>query len=197
MIHRSSRRAAAVQPWFQQRPRFALGVAVALFAAILTLRLLTGTPMDAYSMLYALPIALMAVAYGVRGGAVAGLVAIGLTVVWVVARDVSLTPTGWLSRCLPMLLLGVLLGEATDRARRAELEQLRLAKAALLHRKAIEINDSLIQDMAAAKWSLEAGQVEVGLLTLDQAITKAQGLVSSLIRAADMGERTEDLQTGR
>jgi hypothetical protein len=56
---------------------------------------------------------------------------------------------------VPTLFLGVLLGRATDRARRAEGERRRLERTAL-HRQAIEIDDSLVQRMAAAKWSFEA-----------------------------------------
>src|SRR6187402_663616 len=92
-------------PWFRRHPGLALTVAGILFAAVLSLRLSSGTPVDAYSMLYALPV---------------GVVAVGLTVLWAVTQDIPLTPTGWASRVMPLLLLGALLGHATDRARRAE-----------------------------------------------------------------------------
>jgi len=168
-------------------------VATVLFAAVLVLRLLTGSIEDAYSMLYVLPVALLAVEFGLRGGLPGGLVTVGLTVLWVVVDDVSLSPTGWLSRLVPPLLLGVLLGQATDRLRRAEREQRRLARAALLHRKAIEINDSLIQGMAVAKWSLESHRIDAGVQTLDRTIADAQEMVSELIRDAEMDRRSEDL----
>lgn len=190
-------RRSAVEPWFQQRPRVALAVAGGLFAAVLLVRLLVGTPTQALSMLYVLPVALMAVVFGTRGGVLAGLVGIGLTWVWVVVDGISLGPTGWFSRAFPLLLLGFLLGHATDRVRRAEAEQHRLARAALLHREAIEINDSLIQGMAAAKWSLEAGCLDAGLHTLEVTITSAQEHVSSLIRDAELGLRTERLGAPR
>lgn len=177
--------------WFRRRPRVALAVAGTLFAAVLALRLLSGTPVDAYSLLYALPVALVATTSGLRGGILAGVIAVGLTVLWAVLQDVSLTPTGWASRVLPLLLLGVLLGHATDRDRRAERERRRLQAAALLHREAIEINDSLVQGMAAARWSIEAGEVDRGVDILDRTIVQAQDLVSDLIRRADMGDRTE------
>ena len=170
-------------------------VAGILFAAVLSLRLSSGTPVDAYSMLYALPVALVATAFGLRAGTVAGVVAVGLTVLWAVTQDIPLTPTGWASRVMPLLLLGVLLGHATDRARRAESERRRLQAAALLHREAIEINDSLVQGMAAAKWSLETGHAETGTEILNQTIAQAHELVSGLIRRADMGTRTEPLHT--
>ncbi len=185
--------AAPRDPWFQQRPLLALATAGALFVAVLTLRLLVGQADDAYSMLYVLPVALVAAGFGLRAGVGAGLLAVLLIVVWALARDVSLTPLGWASRVTPMLLLGGLLGYATDRMRAAEAQRQQAQAAALLHREAIEINDSLVQGMAAAKWSLEAGQVEAGLETLDRTMEQAQELVSGLIRQARMGGRSEQL----
>ena len=191
--------------WFRDRPRWALAVVVALFGAVLLLRLTVGSPVDAYSLYYALPVALAASAFGFRGGLSGGLVAVGLIAVWVVADDVPLTPSGWVSRVLPLLLLGALLGRAVDRSQRAEEgrrhadEQRRSAEdelsraetAAMLHRQAIEINDTLIQELAGAKWAFEAGRSEAGLAALTNAMGNAQELVSDLIRRADMGRRTE------
>jgi hypothetical protein len=59
--------------------------------------------------------------------------------------------------------------------------------ALVRHRQAVEINDTLIQGMAAAKWALEVGQLESAAATLDQTIRLGQQLVSGLIRDADMG----------
>ncbi len=187
-------RAVAI-PWFRRNPALAAVVAAALFAAILVLRLAAGDAEDAYSMLYVLPVALLAVGFGLRGGLAGGLLSVGLMIIWVLARDVTLSPSGWLSRALPVILLGALLGQASDRLLRSEAERRSLAEAALLHRQAIEINDVIVQGMAAAKWSLEAGRVEAGLLTLDETLEQAQQLVSGLIREAGMDRRSEDLDT--
>src|SRR6187401_581759 len=92
-------------PWFRRHPGLALTVAGTMFAAVLSLRLSSGTPADAYSMLYALPVALVATAFGLRAGTVAGLLGVALVVLWVVVQDVSLSPTGWVSRAVPLLLL--------------------------------------------------------------------------------------------
>lgn len=179
--------------WFRQRPPVTWAAVAVLFAGIFALRMYSGTVEDAYSMLYVFPVALVAFAFGLRPGAAAGILAVVLIVVWAVARDVSLDPPGWASRILPILLLGILLGDASDRLRRNDAERRRLETAALLHRDAIEINDSLIQGMVAAKWSLEAADVETGLRTLNATITQAQELVSGLIRQAGMGGRAEQL----
>jgi glucose-6-phosphate-specific signal transduction histidine kinase len=124
-------------PWFRQRPLLVLAVAGVLYLAVFVLRIFAGDAEDAYSMLYVFPVALVATAFGARPGTLAGLLAVVLMVVWAVVRDVSLDPTGWLSRIVPVLLLGVLLGSAADRERRAEDERRRLEAAALLHREAI------------------------------------------------------------
>ena len=170
-----------------------LGVAGVLFAMVFVLRQSSGNVADAYSMFYTFPVALIATYFGMRAGAAAGLLAVVLVAVWAVGRHVSLDPGGWASRIVPLLMLGVLLGEATDRMRRTEDERHALEAAALLHREAIEINDSLVQGMAAAKWALEAGNVGAGLKMLDDTLKRAHDLVSDLIRRADMGDRAETL----
>jgi hypothetical protein len=185
--------AAPRDPWFRRHPSVALVVAGVLYVAILSLRLLAGRPADAYSMLYALPVTLVAITFGVRAGLAAGLTAVAFTVLWVVLQGVSLSLSGWASRAVPLLLLGVLLGDASDRLRRAGDAQRRLEAAALLHREAIEINDSLVQGLAAARWSLEAGREEAGLRILDVTIAQAHELVSDLIRRAGMGGHTEEV----
>jgi hypothetical protein len=180
-------------PWFQRRPRLAVAVIAALFLGVLTVRLLVDSTVDSYSMFYVLPVALAATAFGARGGGVTAVLAFALIVASAILRQVSHTPAGWATRVVPILVLGVLLGRSTDRLRDAEAERRRLEVAALLHREAIEINDSLVQRMTAAKWSLEAGQVEASLQALTVAVSEAQKLVSGLIRRAGMSERTEHM----
>jgi glucose-6-phosphate-specific signal transduction histidine kinase len=177
-------------PWFRQHPSIALAVAGLLFVWVLLLRVFAGDPVDASTLLFTLPVALVAVAFGLRAGVIAGALAVVLIVVWVVTTDTALSPVGWISRLVPEILLGLLLGHASDRLRRADDEQRRLESAALLYREAIEINDSLVQGMAAARWALEAGRTEAGLKTLEDTIGQAQELVSDLIKQAGMAGRT-------
>lgn len=178
-------------PWFRQHPVMALVVAGGLFGAVLLLTLTAGTPEDDYFWLYVFPVALIAVTFGLRAGATAGLSAVALVIVWAVLRHVTLTTTGWTARVAPMLVLSLLLGRAADRLRRAGAERRRLEAAALLHHEAIEINDSLVQGIAAARWSFEAGQVDMGLKILDQTLSQAHELVSDLIRRAGMSSHSE------
>ncbi|GAA2806777.1 hypothetical protein [Kribbella solani] len=177
-------------PWFRLHPRTALAVAIALSAGVLSLTVFTGKPGDDYFFLYVFPVALIAITFGSRAGTVAGLSAVALVIGWVALRDVSLSAGGWGARVVPLVMLGLLLGRASDRQRQAEAERRQLEAGALLHQEAIEINDSLVQGMAAARWSLEAGQLEAGLKILDATLGEAQELVSDLIRRAGMSRHS-------
>lgn len=173
-------------PWFQRWPRASTTVAVLLYAGIFALRMTTGDATDATTMFFALPIALLAVTFGLVAGLVGGLVAVGLTVIWTVTEQVTLSPIGWATRVLPMLLLGVLLGQAADRVRRSEAERARLDQAARWHRQAVEINDSIVQALAVAKWSLEAGNIDSALQILTETLEQAHTMVSQLLREAGL-----------
>ncbi len=175
------------QPWFRTHPRWAGGVIVSLFAAVLAARFLAGdTAGDAVSLLYALPVALAAVAFGRRAGIGAGLLAVVFVLVWVTARDADLSWLGWVARVVPLLLLGARLGDAAERLDHAEQRRRELEAAAQRHRDAAEISDSLIQGMTATRWALEAGRYDVGLSTLEDTIAKGNRLVSDLLRGADL-----------
>ena len=174
-------------PWFRDRPREAIVVSVLLFGAVLAVRLLDHVASDAISMLYTLPVALVALAFGRSAGMAAGVVALALVGVWVLVEGVDLTVLGWISRGVPLVLLGALLGDASDRLTRAEEHRLALEASAQRHRDATEVNDTLVQGMAAAKWALESGRLESGLQTLNDTLRQGHQLVSELLREGDMG----------
>jgi hypothetical protein len=180
-------RAAEAGPWFRARPRAALAVSVALFGAVFVLRLADDTASDAVSMLYTLPVALVALAFGRAAGLAAGATAVLLVVVWVAVDDQTLSVLGWVSRAVPLVLLGGLLGDASDRLSRAERRRLALETDAQRQRDATEVNDTLVQGMAAAKWALESGRHDAGLRTLDETLRLGHQLVSELLRQGDMG----------
>jgi hypothetical protein len=174
-------------PWFRSRPRAALAVAALLFTLVLAVRFSVEDPVEAISMLYVLPVALVALAFGRRAGLAAGLMALGLVAFWVLVVGADLSVIGWVARLVPFVVLGYLLGDASDRLEAAEARRAALEAAAQRHRDATEVNDTLIQGMAAAKWALEAGRTEAGLRTLEETIALGHQLVSELLRDADMG----------
>lgn len=173
-------------PWFLRRPRTTVAIAVTMYAAVLAAQLVVGNPADDMYLLFTLPIALLAVAFGMRAGVLAGLAGVVLIVAWVHISEVELSGIGWASRISPMLLLGYLLGDAVDRLRRAESEQRRLKEAARRQRDAIEINDTIVQGLSAAKWALETGDLDHGLTVVSDTLTLGHRLVSELIRDAGM-----------
>ena len=177
----------SIAPWFRDRPGWTLAVATTLFATVFAVRLLYGGPADAIALLFTLPIALVALAFGRRAGIVAGVLGVTLVVAWALLRGVDLSALGWASRILPLVLLGFLLGDAADRLEAADARERALEAAAQRHRDATEVNDTLVQGMAAAKWALEAGRQEAGLKTLSDTLALGHELVSKLMREADMG----------
>lgn len=148
---------------------------------IATLRWSVGSVEDSISMLYVLPVALLALAFGFRVGMGAGVFAVGLLAVWLVTTGESLGPFGWLSRATPPLLLGALVGAAADRIREAAEHERHAAAVTLLQREAAEINDRVLQQMAAAKWLLEAGRIDDGVELLAETMDDAQRLVASML----------------
>jgi hypothetical protein len=180
------RQARISDPWFVDRPRLAVALAVALFAGVFALRLTNRDSGDAVSLLFTLPIALLATTFGLRGGLVAGLVATLMLVLWVFRAGVDLSPLGWASRLAPLLLLGYLLGDAVDRLRRAEAARLRLEDAARRHRDAVQLNDAIVQSLSAAKWALEGGDLDGGLQIVTETLHLGNQLVSDLIRSTDL-----------
>jgi hypothetical protein len=180
-------RAREGEPWFRARPRAALVVATLLFVGVFALRYAADNRADASVMLYMLPVALVGLAFGRRAGAIAGTVAVLLTVVWVLGVGLDLSWVGWASRVVPPLLLGLLIGDASDRLAAADEQRRILESAAQRHRDAAEVNDTLVQGMAAARWAFEGGRHEVGMRTLEETLAQGHELVSKLLRDADMG----------
>lgn len=172
-------------PWFRRWPRATIAAAALLYVGVFVVRLSIHGASEVISLLYALPVALIAVAFGLAGGLLAGLVAVAGVLTWVIADSVHLTVLGWITRVVPLLLLGLLLGDAADRLQKSEDEKRGLAMAAQRQREAAELNDTIVQGLAAAKWSLEAGQHERGLEIVSETLATAQEHVSRLLKAAD------------
>ena len=57
--------------------------------------------------------------------------------------------------------------------------------AAQRHRDAVDFNDSVVQELAAVKWALEAGHSERGLDIVTSTLDAAQDMVSQMLRDAD------------
>jgi PAS domain S-box-containing protein len=109
-----------------------IALALALFAGIFGLCMGYPNVADGYEILFVLPLALLAVRFGLRGGLAGALLAIALIVAWnVLGHDVRLTVAGYLSRGIAALVLGTLLGIVVDERRRLQAAMSRYFESSL------------------------------------------------------------------
>jgi PAS domain S-box-containing protein/putative nucleotidyltransferase with HDIG domain len=100
-----------------------LALALALFAGIFVLRESDPNLVDAQEILFVLPIALLAIRFGLRGGLAGGVLAVTLVAVCdLYDNDATLTMEGYLARAVAFLLLGTLLGIVVDERRKLQAE---------------------------------------------------------------------------
>lgn len=95
-------------------------VALGLFGAVTALRVATGPDAaEGVMLLYTLPIALLALDRGLRGGAAGACVGLGLLAAWALSGNVGLDALGYLTRAWAFVLLGGLTGFLADERSRA------------------------------------------------------------------------------
>ncbi len=104
---------------------------LALFVAIFVLRVSDSNVADGESTLFLIPIALLALRFGLAGGLAGALVTCALVVAWGRYDDVHFAVSGYLSRGVAFLVLGSLIGSFVDHRRRLEAEILRHGEASL------------------------------------------------------------------
>jgi hypothetical protein len=173
-----------------QRPWAAAILAFGLYTVVFAMRLMIhGT--DPITVFYIFPVALLAMTFGSRAGVLAGVIGVLLIVAWGAIDNVAADPLGWLGRVAPIMLLGLLVGRASDQLRAAAQTKQALFAAQLREREAAEINDSIIQGLATAKWSMEAGQIERGLDALTDTIATTESLVAALLRNQPLPQRSD------
>jgi hypothetical protein len=176
-------------PWYRLYPGKAIVVAVGLFVAVSVLDWFNDGSGQAIAVLYILPIALLAVTLGERGGltgAAAGFALFAVLEVQHSSGDID--ATGWIVRAVAMFLLGGLLGRATDQTTASEhaalAEQRRrcqVEETNLRYTEALEINDSLIQQIVVAKWMVEQSQTKGAAELLTEAIARGERMVAGLL----------------
>jgi hypothetical protein len=176
-------------PWYRSHGRAALITATILFVAVTGMHLLVNGTGQAVDILYALPIALLAMSFGLRGGLIGAVVGFALFAVVEVFHGVGdIDATGWITRGAGLFLLGVLLGHATDqidvgqRRSMAALEERRsLAERARRQAEALEISDSILQHLAVAKWMIEAGNLDAAIAILTSTMVTGERMVADLL----------------
>ena len=180
----------ASDPWFRRHPALAGVVAVALFALVTVLPYHGSEQRDAAVFCYALPIALIAMAFGRFGGVAAAVISTGM--LWghlAGSPAAELSLEGWAVRIVPLGLLGLLVGMAADAMEEASHTRSELAVACARRRDAAEVNDAIIQRLAVAKWQAEAAGAEAVADTVGEVIGATEELVASLLAGSEMSDR--------
>ncbi len=179
----------------------AVAVVVAAFAGVTALRWYVDGAGQAAALLYVVPIALGALRFGRRGGLAAAAVgAVAFSVLAGVHGTGDLDLTGWLGPVLVMGLVGGLVGWQVDVAvRRQALQASQARQARQLEalcdeqQAAIRAGDSIVQQLAAVRWLLEAGQTQEAIAALAETVTEGIAEVScKLSLPSEAGPTTVD-----
>jgi PAS domain S-box-containing protein len=118
-----------------------IAIALALYIGIYVLQAHDSNPSDSEEVLYVIPIALLALRFGLRGGLSGALVGLVLIGVWDWhSQDFGLTIGGYLSWGLAFILLGVSLGAFVDHRHRLEAEIARYFDGSLDLLATIDLN---------------------------------------------------------
>jgi len=104
------------------RPARTFAIAIVMFAAILAWRFADPNPVSAINSLYVVPIALLAVTLGTRGGMAAAALAMALSVLWAQVQGVSLGLDGYLARGLTLVAVALVVGWQVKARQRSQAE---------------------------------------------------------------------------
>ena len=103
-----------------ERRRVAVATATVLFAAVFVARVTFGTLADAITFLYVIPVVLVAIAFGTRGGLLAAVAAFALSSASTLIADAPSTALGYGNRALVFLFVGGLAGHFATTLRALE-----------------------------------------------------------------------------
>jgi PAS domain S-box-containing protein len=112
--------------WPAPKGRATVALALVLFAGVFALRMSDAHVGDGEGILYAVPIGMLALRFGLRGSLCGALLAFALTVAWgQLDAHVIPTPLGYATRGVALLTLGALFGAFVDHRRGLEAGVLR------------------------------------------------------------------------
>ena len=176
-------------PWYRSSALAALLVAAGLFAAVTVGHIIANGTGEAVDILYALPVALLAMSFGLRGGLAGAAIGFALFAIVELSDGTGdIDATGWISRAAGLFLLGALLGRATDQIEAERLRTIaeadqrqRLEERARRQAEGLEISDSLLQHLAVAKWMVEAGDNAGAIEVLTSTMVTGERMVADLL----------------
>jgi signal transduction histidine kinase len=119
-----------VRGWIESRI-VVLGVAAGLFVTIFVLRQTSGNVADTITLLYLIPISLVALELGLTAGMASAAFALGLVGVWALTTHAGLGAVGVFTRCVAYLAVGSVAGRFSDRMRNIQRRQSLLLESGL------------------------------------------------------------------
>lgn len=99
-----------------------LSIAAAMFAVIVAWRFADPNPESAIGTLYVVPISLLAVRFGKRGGIAGACLGTALFVLWSLAAQVAIEPSGYLVRAASFFAVALIVATQVERRHRVERE---------------------------------------------------------------------------
>ncbi|HEX2015648.1 MAG TPA: sensor domain-containing diguanylate cyclase [Solirubrobacteraceae bacterium] len=99
-----------------------LAAAVAMFGVVLAGRLVISDPAELVGLLFVIPIAVMAIEFGLVGGLAGAVVASVTIVMWSVLGGAALSPLGYGTRLLTFVVLGGLVGYLSEQRASSAIE---------------------------------------------------------------------------
>lgn len=162
---------------FAERPaRQVIALAAALFALVFAIRTLDDTPAQGLHLFYIIPVILLALRFGPRGGIAGAVVALVLFAGWTLFNDKSIDYATWASPAFTVLIVGALVGSLAQSLTRSE-HRFRVAAENLLepfavysavrdeHGTIIDFRNEFINQAGAESVGLTAEQMVGGLLS--------------------------------
>jgi PAS domain S-box-containing protein len=101
----------------QRLAKVALVGAALIFAGGMALRFAVDAPAAGILLVYVIPVALVALYYGIPGGLATGAIAISLIAIWSETSGEEIGAVGYLSRIVSLVAIGLLVGFVSSRLR--------------------------------------------------------------------------------
>jgi signal transduction histidine kinase len=121
-----------------KRQRIVVAVATALLAGAFAARLAVHDPAALLANFYTIPIAILAIEFGLRGGLVGASVGFALVVAWGEIKNLEVGALGYTSRAAVFLVVGVLVGRFSERLRADVLARQRAQRSLSLYASELE-----------------------------------------------------------
>lgn len=139
---------------------------------------------EAVALLYVVPIALAGLRFGRRGGLLTtGVGAAAFAGLELARARGDMDVTGWVAPLLAMTLMGGLVGQLSDTTTTTlaavRLQADRLEELDDARRATVRAGNSLVQQVVATRWMLEAGNGQGAFAALEATVTEGISELSS------------------